>query len=169
MSRHAAVSSPLITAAKYTSKLIIPQKFVELLFKGFALKKNNASMLTELVGYQKVVKDNGLYGQLEWLCNWILGVYYYRQKEYEIALPYYQRAFEAAKYSAGKDQYLLINQYIEVCAKNDKWVDFKKGIAWANYIGIEVRWYRGIDESNEPLKNTYQMMKIANYPILNNA
>ena len=162
-SYHAAT---LITVTKYTSKLIIPQKFAELLFKGFDLKKKSTSKLKELDEYQKVVQYNGFYGQLQWLCNWVLGVYYYRQKEYEIALPYYQRAFETAKYSAGQNQYLLINQYIEVCAKNNKWVEFKKGIAWANYIGIEVRWYRGFDESNEPLKITYQMMKIANYPIL---
>jgi hypothetical protein len=60
----------------------------------------------------------------------------------------------------------LVNQYIESCAKADKWRDFKKGIAWANYLGIEVRWLRGMDdESDETLRGIFELFKKIRYAV----
>lgn len=50
---------------------------------------------------------------------WLRGVYHYRREEFEAAMPHFQAAFENAKYRAGKNQYKLVNQYVEVAAKND--------------------------------------------------
>ncbi len=51
-------------------------------------------------------------------------------------MPHFQAAFENAKYRAGKNQYKLVNQYVEVAAKNDDRRGFKKGIEWAQYLDI---------------------------------
>ena len=61
---------------------------------------------------------------------------------------------------------MLLNQYIESCAKMKKWVKFKKGVAWATYLGIEVRWIRDNPESKETLEYAYEMLGMANYPVL---
>ena len=39
-------------------------------------------------------------------------------------------------------------QYVELAAKNDDRRRFKKGIEWAQYVGIKVRWLRD-DEPTE--------------------
>ncbi|MNP11145.1 hypothetical protein D3C76_1033190 [compost metagenome] len=78
-------------------------------------------------------------------------------------MDYYQVAFDYAKYRAGKQQYDLVNQYVEVAAKNDKWQWFKKGVEWAQYLGIKVRWLRDDEPTEEKLKYVYRMLKIARY------
>ncbi|HAL39090.1 MAG TPA: hypothetical protein DCP03_13680 [Polaromonas sp.] len=57
--------------------------------------------------------------------------YHYRAERYEEAYPFIQEAFDKAQYCAGGNQYLLLNQYIELAEENDKWRDFKRGIEWA--------------------------------------
>ena len=76
---------------------------------------------------------------------------------------YYEIAFKNAKYRAGQNQYDLVNQYVEVAAKNDVRKDFKKGIEWAQYLGIEIRWLRNVELTDENLKSVYEMMKVVNY------
>ncbi len=76
---------------------------------------------------------------------------------------YYEIAFNNAKYRAGQNQYDLVNQYVEVAAKNDVRKDFKKGIEWAQYLGIEIRWLRNVELTDENLKSVYEMMKVVNY------
>jgi hypothetical protein len=76
---------------------------------------------------------------------------------------YYEIAFNDAKYRARQNQYYLVNQYVEVAAKNDMWKYFKKGIEWAQYLGIEIRWLRNDEPTEEKLKYVYEMMKIVSY------
>ena len=45
------------------------------------------------------------------------GVYRYRKDQFETAMPHFQEAFENAKYRAGRNQYKLVNQYVELAAK----------------------------------------------------
>jgi len=54
----------------------------------------------------------------------------------------FKQAFGQAKYRAGKSQYKLVIQYLEICAKNDQKRNFKKAVEWVNYLGIQVRWFR---------------------------
>lgn len=76
---------------------------------------------------------------------------------------YYQIAFDHAKYRAGKNQYDLVNQHVEVAAKNDKRQCFKKGIEWAQYLGLKVRWLRDNEPTEEKLDFVYGMLKMARY------
>ncbi len=48
----------------------------------------------------------------------------------------FEQAFEQAKYRAGTSQYKLANQYLEMCAKNNRKGKFKKGLGWANFLGV---------------------------------
>ena len=43
------------------------------------------------------------------------------------------------------------------------WKCFKKGIEWAQYFGIEIRWLRNGEPTEENLKFVYEMMNIVSY------
>lgn len=153
----------LLNQAQNDAKVVAPPRYFELVSKGLILRNNpdaSNEMITEFV---EEVKNSGLDISLLWLTSWMWGTYHYRRAEDNLAFPFYLQAFENGKYAAGHNQYLLVNQFVECCAKNNKRRDFKKGIAWANYLGINVRWYRGFDESEDRLKNTFDMLRIARY------
>ncbi|RIZ16041.1 hypothetical protein AXX00_11910 [Pseudomonas aeruginosa] len=140
-----------------------PHGFAELLFKGFDLKSSPATQLNQIDEYAAQVAAYGLDEQLCWMVPWLRGVYHYRREEFEAAMPHFQAAFENAKYRAGKNQYKLVNQYVEVAAKNDDRRGFKKGIEWAQYLDIKVRWLRDDEPTEEKLDYVCYMLKIARY------
>lgn len=140
-----------------------PHGFAELLNQGFWLKDDVATRLDQIDDYAFQVAAYGLDEQLCWMVPWLRGVYHYRKEEFEAAMPHFQAAFEHAKYRAGKNQYKLVNHYIEVAAKNGDRRGFKKGIEWAQYLGLKVRWLRDDEPTEEKLDYVYYMLKIARY------
>ncbi len=149
----------LLEAGKFHIQEQMPTSFPEFLVKGLELKKRIAS-LSQAEGFEKELKDKGFEEVLGWLSDWCYANFYYRREDNENANVFYKKAFTKAKYSAGRHQYKLVNQYIESCAKNNKYMDMKKAVAWANYLGIEVRWLRGWDdpESEESLKSLFNLV-----------
>jgi len=140
-----------------------PPGFAELLHQGFDLKGDVATRWDQIDAYASQVTAYGLDEQLCWMEPWLRGVYHYRKENFEAALPFLQMAFENAKYRAGKNQYKLVNQYVEVAAKNDDRRGFRKGIEWAQYLGIKVRWLRDDEPTEEKLDYVYFMLKMARY------
>lgn len=140
-----------------------PEGFVDMLIQGFELKKNCHTSVEQIDEYAVQVDAHGLNTALCWMEPWLRAIYYYRSGDYRTAMEYYEIAFNNAKYRAGQNQYDLVNQYVEVAAKNDMWMCFKKGIEWAQYLGIGVRWLRNDEPTEENLKSVYEMMKIVNY------
>ena len=140
-----------------------PKGFVEMLIQGFELKENCLTSVEQIDEYAAQVEAHGLNTALCWMEPWLRAIYYYRSGDYRTAMSYYEIAFNNAKYRAGQNQYDLVNQYVEVAAKNDIWKCFKKGIEWAQYLGIEIRCLRNVEPTDENLKSVYEMMKIVNY------
>lgn len=145
------------------SAFLPPDGFVELLYQGFELKNDPATQVGQIDEYAAQVAAYGLDEQLCWMVPWLRGVYQYRKEEFKAAMPHFQAAFENAKYRAGKDQYKLVNQYVEVAAKNDDRRAFKKGIEWAQYLGLKIRWLRDDEPTEEKLDFVYYMMQRARY------
>lgn len=155
-----------IDAMQYQSTVIIPSNFPELCMKGIDMKSKSDIHESEIIVYESELKNAKLDEVLSWLAFWIRANFDYRKENHDAAYQYYKKAFDIAKYRAGQMQYTLVNQYIESCAKADKWRDFKKGIAWANYLGIEVRWLRVMDdESDETLRATFELFKKIRYAV----
>jgi hypothetical protein len=98
-----------------------------------------------------------------WLVPWLRGIYHYRREQFETAYPYYETAFELAKYRAGRFQYDLVNQFVELAAKNFKDNAFDKAIDWALYIGLEIRWLRDREPTQKNRDFVRAMMERANY------
>ncbi len=56
----------------------------------------------------------------------------------------------------------------EVMAKTRRWLPFKKGVLWACYLGLSVRWLRKDEPTKKNLEWVYGIMGLENmsYPIL---
>lgn len=146
-------------AEKFNALENMPILFPETFHKGLKLK-NSISLLDQAERFEKELKDKGLEYILGWLSDWCYANHYYRIQDNVNAHIFYKRSYTKAKYSAGSLQYKLVNQYIESCAKNNKYRDMKKAVAWACYLGIKVRWLGGWDdpESEENLKGLFKLM-----------
>jgi len=144
----------------------IPESFPDFLFKAMELKNNAHTTEEEIRGFETQLRKSGLDIYLPWAVNWIYGAFYYKKEQYEVAYPFFKEAYEAARYCAGKNQYKLVNQYVEVAAKNNKWSEFKKGIEWSQFLGVEIRWLRKNEPTKENLDFVFYMMKTANYGAL---
>ena len=120
----------------------------ELLFR---LTVDGISLINkfELQKYEKFVADleaSNFNEVLKWLLFWIKAERCLSQKMPQEAFKFYKKAFEEAKYSAGNKQYKLVNKYLSACANQNNYVEFKKAIAWAYFIGIEIQIIRGIED-----------------------
>lgn len=140
-----------------------PEGFAEMVMLGFRLKRDSDTQWAQIDEYAAQVKAYGLEEHLCWMEPWLRAVYHYRKENFKAAMRYYQAAFDNAKYRAGRNQYDLVNQYVEVAAKNGKRQCFKKGIEWAQYLGIKVRWLRDDEPTEEKLEFVFGMLRVARY------
>lgn len=141
----------------------IPPGFPQRLGEGFELKKSSNCSDEDIDQYLHEIQQDGLASHLNWMERWLRAVVRYRCGEYESAFHHMEYAFEQAKYRAGGSQYLLVNQFIELAAKTDRWKSFKKGVEWALYLGISIRWLRDREPNEEALQFVFAMMQRANY------
>lgn len=158
---------PLIDRLNYQVKKIVPPiQLPVLLLKGFEFKNDPHLTEESIEKYREELEASGAHVYLPWILDWIYGAFYYRKEQYEIAYQYFKNAFESARYCAGKSQYKLVNQFVEIAAKNEKWSEFKKGIEWAKYLDIEIRWLRKQDANKENLESLFKWMKKSTYGAL---
>lgn len=142
----------------------IPAGFGELLLEGFALRKSTELSVPSIHAYSARLDNYGLLDAIAWMTPWLHSTYHYRRGRYDEAYPFMRDAYERAQYSAGTNQYLLVNQYIELCAKNGKWKEFTHAIRWGRYLGIDVRWLRDSQPTQERLELVFELMKKVTYP-----
>jgi hypothetical protein len=147
------------------SDLKIPGCFPEALFKGFNLTKCNSTTDAEVNAYEAEIKEKGLTHSLEWMVHWNRALLCYKNQQHTDAFRHIQMAFELAKYSAGNNQYPIVNQYIELAAKNNSWKNFTNGVAWASYLGLSVRWLRDNEPTEDNLREVFELMKSVRYAI----
>lgn len=154
----------ILDSMYWASDLKNPECFPELLFKGFELKKNSSATDINVDAYEAEIKEKGLTTSLEWMVHWNRAGLCYKKDQDEEAFRHIQKAFNLAKYSAGRYQYPIVNQYIELAAKNNRWKNFKKGVAWASYLGLSVRWLRDDEPKEDNLREVFEFMKRVRYP-----
>jgi len=144
-------------------KFTPPPGLYKLVDIGMNLKSEPDITLAQIDAFEEQVVESKLEDTLCWFPPWLRGVYNYRREDFAAAFPHYETAFERAKYRAGQHQYKLVNQFVELAAKNDKAIPFKKGVEWATYIGLQIRWLRDKEATQENLDFTRYIMKRANY------
>lgn len=136
-----------------------PPFFAEAISNGFDLIKSSTTTLQEIDTYEENIRSKDLLFCLEWLVHWNRALLYYRNEEDIEAFKHITNAFKLAQYSAGKNQYQIVNQYIELSAKNNSWKNFKKGVSWAIYLDISVRWLRKDEPTEQKLRSVFNLMK----------
>jgi hypothetical protein len=144
------------------SDLNPPLHFAEALFKGIDLSKSESTTLEEIGHYEADAREKDVIHCLEWMVHWNRARLLYRNGSDSDAFQHIAKAFELAKYSAGRNQYEIVNQFIEIAAKNDSWKEFKKGVVWALYLGMSVRWLRNDEPTEEKLRGVFNLMKLNN-------
>ena len=132
------------------------------MLNGLALKASTTTE-DEIDRYELELKASDVGALLPWMVLWVRAVYLYRREDYKGAFEFFHSAFEQAKYCAGRNQYSLVNQYVEVSAKNNRWREFKKGVEWAQYLGLEIRFLRSNEPTEENLRGVFELMKKARY------
>lgn len=142
--------------------------FSKFLLQGFELKKAANTSLDDVLKFGAELARSPVAGQLPWLTPWLEAVCHYRTGDYEEAWKRSKEAFMAGRYRAGKNQYLLTNQYLELSAKTKRWRAFKSAYDWANYVGIRVRWAGDNQASQEGMESAYAILGMQNlsYPML---
>jgi hypothetical protein len=86
----------------------------------------------------------------------------YNADQFDEAAEHYTAAFQLGRYSAGDSQYLLMNQYLEAMAKTNRWLQFKQGVFWADYLGLKVRHLRGHALTEENIRFAFMMLGMRN-------
>ncbi|MDQ2139861.1 hypothetical protein RBI14_17005 [Alcaligenaceae bacterium B3P038] len=97
-----------------------PDGFGAAFFAGEKLKNSDSTTERDIDSFQVELNAQGLLSTLEWMVHWIRAVVAYRGKQYETAFVHIQEALSLAKHSAGKRQYQIVNQYVELSAKADR-------------------------------------------------
>lgn len=143
-----------------------PNDFAKFVLEGIELKNDKNISLDAITRYESDLNKSNLKCVLPWMTPWMRGAFHYRRQEYKLAFPFFQEAFSKAKYCAGNNQYKLVNQFVEVAAKNDKRRDFNKAISWAQYLGIEIRWLRKDFPTEEKLDSVFAIMQKVEYGAL---
>lgn len=141
-----------------------PPAFAKAVSAGFELKSKPHCSDDAIDAYEADLQRSALDACLPWMVPWLRAVVRYRREDFQSAFLHAEQAFEQAKYSAGGKQYELVNLYIELAAKMDRWQSFKKGVEWANFLGISVRWLRDDEPTEDRLRGVFELMKLARYP-----
>lgn len=130
--------------------------------RGLELKNSSSTTLDDVSQFEDDLSATAVSDQLAWLVPWLKGVCLYRANEFEQAWPFSKEAFLLGKYRAGRSQYLLVNQFLELSAKTKRWREFKAAYDWANYAGIRVRWSGDNQFSQDGMKSAYAILGMQN-------
>lgn len=147
-----------------TSRWVIdkPAKFDELMYEAMILRQLGTVTLENVDSLEARLIAAGVSARVPWVVPWLRGVVLYHADNFEEAAEHYAQAFLLGRYSAGAYQYKLINQYLEVMAKTGRWVAFKKGVYWARYLGLSVRFLRDAELTEQNIRGVFETMGLQN-------
>jgi hypothetical protein len=156
---------PAFEQLRSSENRVLPQGFIDALGRGMTLSKDQFLADKSIGEYEADLRLTGMERLLPWMVPWLRFQVCYRQRDDANAWIWIQKAFEAARYRAGRRQYAIVNHYVELAAKKKDVRKFKGGVNWANYLGIEIRWLRDKEPNRENLEDTMQMMSLARYRV----
>lgn len=143
----------------------IPTGFADMVFEGEKLAKDSNLSLAQEEAYEARSIELGVSAMLPWMVSWLRFIVNYRQEDDKQAWEWISKAYAAARYTAGQGQYRIVNSYIEMAAKMSKKLCFRKGVDWARYTGISVRWLREKELTAENIEFTMEILRRARYHV----
>ncbi|MGL5250644.1 MAG: hypothetical protein ACRC7P_06115, partial [Enterovibrio sp.] len=131
--------------------------------EGWELRKSFNLSLADIKNYQRRINESGHGDTLQSMVEWMYATYFYRKDDHKTALEHYKKAFHLSKdYQSSTNNKLLASQLAESYAKNGKWCEFKKLVAWAELRGIEIPFC----ESEHETKLAFQILKNPKFSIM---
>lgn len=142
-----------------------PPHFLELYGEWCRLRESTKKSAEDIDFFEQALGSCNLADALCWMPPWLRFQLAYRQQNYATAWLEIGRAYELAKYRAGRSQYEIVNQYVEMAAKCGTHQEFVGGVKWARYIGLKIRWIRGRDLAPDNLEFAKAMFRNISYAV----
>lgn len=120
----------------------VPAGFLDVYSNWMRLRSSDDATAADIHSFEELLNTNRLTDALCWMPPWLRFQQAYRREDYPAAWKAISQAYESAKYRAGRAQYEIVNQYVEMAAKCGTTQDFRRGVTWARYIGLPIRWIR---------------------------
>jgi hypothetical protein len=155
----------LVDQLRSSEQKIVPPEFVDALGNGMDLAKDRELDFESIDAYETSLKETKMDMVLPWMAPWLRFQLHYRQCDDANAWIWIQQAFDAGRYRAGGQQYKIVNHYVEMAAKRKNIRKFKAGVYWANYIGLDIRWLRDKEFTDENLQHAMSMLSLSRYPV----
>ena len=164
--RHGQFVMAFLTAAHRQGPLHdAPPHFADAFGTCERLRRSKDMTPKDVDAFAQHLKATGLDGVLCWMPPWLHFMCAYRAGDHDEAWLAIGRAFELARYRAGQTQYQIVNQYVEMAAKQGDSAAFRKGVHWARYIGLEIRWIRSEPLTRQNLDAAMAILAKATYRV----
>lgn len=143
----------------------VPTGFTEAYGEWARLRGSRDTSAADVEAFEVFLSKHRLTDVLSWMPAWLRFQRAYRREDYPAAWESISQAYEFAKYRAGRTQYEIVNQYVEMAAKCGTPQEFRQGIKWARYIGLEIRWIRNKPLTDENLAFAKTILTAAKYAV----
>ncbi|MDO9134175.1 hypothetical protein [Hydrogenophaga sp.] len=142
-----------------------PPHFAEAFGEWERLRQAGGHAFEDVDAFAARLRENGLGEVLCWMPPWLRFIRAYRAGDHEKAWTSIVQAYESARYRAGRPQYEIVNQFVEMAAKRGDAAAFRRGVHWARYIGLQIRWIRDAPLTRKNLQFAMGILGRANYGV----
>lgn len=143
----------------------VPTGFTEAYGEWVRLRGSQDTSAADVEAFEVFLSKQRLTEALLWMPAWLRFQQAYRREDFPAAWASISQAYELARYRAGRTQYEIVNQYVEMAAKCGTSQEFRQGIKWARYIGLEIRWIRDLPLTDENLAFAKTVLGAARYAV----
>lgn len=143
----------------------VPAGFLKAYSEWSRLRGSPDTCAADIDAFETLLSAHLLADPLCWMPAWLRFQLAYRHEDYPAAWAAISQAYDLAKYRAGRAQYEIVNQYVEMAAKRGTAQEFRRGVSWARYIGLEIRWIRDRPLTAENLAFAKAILQRATYDV----
>lgn len=142
-----------------------PPHFAEAFGEWERLRQAEGHAFEDVDAFAARLRENGLGEVLCWMPPWLRFIRAYRAGDHDQAWTAIVQAYESARYRAGRPQYEIVNQFVEMAAKRGDAAAFRRGVHWARYIGLQIRWIRDAPLTTKNLRFAMEILGRATYGV----
>lgn len=142
-----------------------PPHFTEAFGEWDRLRHVDSHTFEDVDAFAARLREHGLAEILCWMPPWLRFIRAYRAGDHEQAWTSIGQAYESARYRAGRPQYEIVNQFVEMAAKRGDAAAFRRGVHWARYIGLQIRWIRDAPLTRKNLQFAMAFLGRATYGV----
>lgn len=135
------------------------QECLQLIHDGHELLNNRSVSEREITSFEAQLLHSAYSDNLGWIVSWLKGKHAYRLGNIQDAYDLFDETLQKGKYSAGSNIDRLLYEYLLVAVKINKEPRFKKALAWAYFLELDVWWLRGFENTDDQIKSMFKAFK----------